>query len=139
MPLRRTLTLANLNDENQPEKANLLLSLSPAADPSDVIEKDQCKEGVIGSLAISRPPFTVLVQPYTMVRPSTSISLRQSSPLGPCQYLLPGRPVFPRSICEPDLYRQALKMSARQAKRRVRRMEGKKFGGSTFHRKNTLV
>lgn len=35
-------------------------------------------------------------------------SCRASSPLSPNRYLLPGRPVFPRSRQEPDLYRKAI-------------------------------
>ncbi|KAF8879322.1 hypothetical protein CPB84DRAFT_1626623, partial [Gymnopilus junonius] len=38
---------------------------------------------------------------------------RSSSPLNPAQHPLPGRPVFPRSKPEPDLYRTAIKMRMR--------------------------
>ena len=126
MPLRRTLTLANLNDENQSEKNNPLSF--PPADPPDVIESNN-------SLTADRPPLAVLVQPYTRVCPSTTTSLpRKSSPLGPHPYLLLGQPLFPPSVRKPDLYRQALKKSARQvihkAKRHhICRMEKKKLGG----------
>ena len=37
-------------------------------------------------------------------------------PLGPHRYSLPGHPVFPPSVQELDLYRLALKNSARHAK-----------------------
>lgn len=40
-------------------------------------------------------------------------SLRASSPLSPKRHLLPGRPVFPRSKQEPDLYRLAIKTCMR--------------------------
>jgi hypothetical protein len=80
MPLRRTVTLANLNDysdENQYQSQK--------------------------------------------TNPQSSLSLpRQSSPLSPCQNSLPGRPLFPPSGQKPDLYREALKRSARQAARQAR-------------------
>lgn len=144
-PLRRTLTVANLNDENQIEKGNQLLLFPPAAHLPDVIEKGagQRKEGAISSFAMYGLPFAVsavLVQPSsTTVHPfifkppvMTTSSPRQSSPLGPCQNLLPGRPVFPPSVRERDLYRQALKKSARQAQRlkHIRRTERKNLGGA---------
>jgi hypothetical protein len=44
----------------------------------------------------------------------TTSALRRSSPLGPHQHSLPGRPVFPPSAHEPHLYRQALRKSAHQ-------------------------
>ncbi|KAF9443499.1 hypothetical protein P691DRAFT_797347 [Macrolepiota fuliginosa MF-IS2] len=40
-------------------------------------------------------------------------SFRASSPLSPKRHLLPGRPVFPRSKPEPDLYRLAIKTCMR--------------------------
>jgi hypothetical protein len=128
-PLRRTFTLANLNDENQSEKNNSLSFPLPPADPPDVMESN--------SLVVDRPPLAVLVQPYTKVYLSTTASLpRKSSPLGPHPYLLPKRPLFPPSVRKPNLYRQALTKSARQvrqAKRRlmihIHRMKKKKVGG----------
>ena len=127
-PLRRTLTLANLNiglnDENQPEKNNPQSLSLPPADPQ-VIMIDRY---------IDRPPLAIIVQPpCTTTSPTTTMSLpRKSSPLGSHPYLLPGRPVFPPSVRKPNLYRQALKKSARlvrQAKRdHIRRMEKKELG-----------
>jgi len=128
-PLRRTLTLANFNDENQcnqPEKTNPLSFSLPPADTQDIV--------------VDRRPLAILVQPCTSTRvcpsifkpPATTTSLpRKSSPLGPHPYSVPGRPVFPRSARKPDLYRQSLKKSARlvcQAKRQIRRMEKKELG-----------
>jgi hypothetical protein len=130
-PLRRTLTLANLNiglnDENQPEKNNPALSFSlPPADPQFIMN--------------NRPPLAILLvqlctttSPSIFKPPATTMSLpRKSSPLGSHPYLLPGRPVFPPSVRKPDLYRQALKKSARlvrQAKRdHIHRMEKKALG-----------
>ena len=40
--------------------------------------------------------------------PTVASTPRQSSPLAPTRSWLPGRPVFPRSKAEPDLYRKAL-------------------------------
>ena len=57
--------------------------------------------------------MTFLIKPPTTTPQAFP---RLSSPLGPHQYSLPGRPVFPPSIRELDLYRLALKKSARQAK-----------------------
>jgi hypothetical protein len=139
MPLRRTPTIANLNaSDDNPSSEPFRLSL-PAA---DLPEKDQCKEGAI-SIPIHRLPFAVLKQPYTTVHPSifkppvmTTSLPRRSSLLGPCQYLLPARPIFPPSVRKQNLYRQVLKKSARQA-RHIRRMGKKKLGG--LHRQNTLV
>lgn len=114
-PLRRTFTLANLNDENQSEKKNSISFPLPPADPPDVMESN--------SLAVDRPPLAVLVQPYTKVYPSTTASLpRKSSPLGPHPYLLPKRPLFPPSVRKPNLYRQALTKSARQVRQAKRRL-----------------
>lgn len=135
MPLRRTHTFANLNilnDENQLQDNDPLWLSLPAADPPDAIIEKGHSPGIY-----DRRPFAVLAQPYTsMACPSTfkpavttTCLPRQSSPLGPCQSLLPGRPIFPPSVCKPDLYRQALKKSARQAKKHIRRMERKKLGG----------
>lgn len=136
-PLRRTLalanlTFANLNDENQPEITN------PLPVPSIV------KPPVATSLPRQSSPFdprplrrtltyltlanlNVENQPQKnnpLLMPSiikaTSLP-RQSSPLGPCQHLLPVRPVFPRSVRKPNLYRQALKKSARLANQSRRR------------------
>ena len=123
MPLRRSFAIANLNDlndENQPEKINL-----PATDPSQDVREKERAISINNSLASYRPPFAVLMQPYTTtVHPSifqspvmTASLPRQSSLLGPCQHLLPVWPVFPPSIRKPDLYHQALKKSTRQAKR----------------------
>lgn len=42
-------------------------------------------------------------------------SLRASSPLSPKRHLLPGRPVFPRSKREPNLYRQAIQTCMRHS------------------------
>ena len=99
-PLRCTPTLANLNDENQPEKINLpTLSLpASATDPPYVI--DTCPSIFKPPLA---PPMTTLASLH-----------RQSSLLGRHQYLLPGRPIFPPSVRKPNLYHQALKKFHRQ-------------------------
>jgi hypothetical protein len=135
-PLRRTLTIANLNDENQTETGNQLLSFPPAAHLPDVIEKGagQRKEGAISSFAESGPPFAVSTVHPSIFQPPvmTTSSPRQSSPLSPCQNLLPGRPVFPPSVRKRDLYRQALKKSARQAQRlgHIHRMKRKNLGGA---------
>jgi hypothetical protein len=62
-------------------------------------------------------PFDV--QPTFFIKlPTTTPQAfpRLSSPLGPCRYSLPGWPVFPPSVRKLDLYRRALKKSARQAK-----------------------
>jgi hypothetical protein len=137
MPLKRTFTLADLNDESQP-KENHLLSLSPP-DSLDVRKKD--KERAI----------SILVKPYTTICPSIfnlkppimTISSpptpRQSSPLSPCQNLHPGRPVFPPSKKKANLYRQAIKKSAQQAqahqaKRHICMMEleRKNLGGLNY-------
>ena len=111
----------------------------PAAGPRDVIE-NQCEEGVvaIGSLAVLVKPYTI--RPSTLKLPVMTTYLpRRTSPLGPQQHLLPGRPVFPPSIHKPDLYRQALKKSTLQAKKRhIRHMERKNLGGRP-RRQNTLI
>ena len=131
MPLRRTVTFANINNENQSENINPLQSLHG-------LDQRQIKKDIDGS------PSTLSAVCLQTVRPSifnvfnppvmTTYSPRQSSPLGPCQNLLPGRPIFPTSKKKQDLYRQALKKSARQAylKRHIRCMglEKKKLGAS---------
>lgn len=103
MPLQRTLTLSNLNDEN------LLKENNPMRCPS-----------IFKSL---KPPFMTTSPPTP----------RQSSPLGPCQNLLPAWPVFPPSKKKSDLYRQVLKKSVtvRQG-RHIRRMglERKNLGAT---------
>ena len=134
MPLQRTFSFANLNNENQPEKINL--SLSPLA--TDTVRfRHSCKEarrdeGAIDDLpsavspsAISPSAISVVpVQPSgTYTPPSifkglviTTSTPRKSSPLGPCPYFLPGRPVFPPSVRKQDLYRQALRKSVHRSK-----------------------
>jgi hypothetical protein len=102
-PLRRTPTLANLNNENQPEKINPpTLSLpASATDPPYVV-------GTTFRPSIFKPP------------PTTTSLRRQSSPLGPHQYLLPGWPIYPPSVRKPNLYRQALKKFHRQVLQELR-------------------
>jgi hypothetical protein len=93
--------LSSYDPKIYPEAASII---SGPSQPSDV-----------GS-SISEPP--------TMMKPS----LRQSSPLGPRQHSLPGRPIFPPSVRKPDLYRHVLKKSARRTKIAVRHA-GKESGG----------
>lgn len=128
-PLRRNLTFANLNtsvlndhDENQHEyqsgEKNLSQTLSPpAADPHF--------EMLLNST--SSTTSSIIKLP-----PTTTPFLRQTSPLGPRQYSLPGRPIFPPSVKKQDLYRLALKKSARQARQAkmyIRNMVKKDLGG----------
>ncbi|KAF8798244.1 hypothetical protein BYT27DRAFT_7264838 [Phlegmacium glaucopus] len=122
MPLQRTITFANLIDENQSENINPLESLHG-------LDQRQTKKDP----AIDGSPFTLSAVCLQMAHPSifnppvvTTYSPRQSSPLGPCPYLLPGWPIFPPSVRKSDLYRQALKKSARQAKKHIHRMERNK-------------
>lgn len=86
------------------------------------------------SLAIDNSP-SAYSGTYTTTRLSifkplvTKMSTpRQSSPLGPCQYMLPGQPAFPPSARKLDLYHQALKRSARQTRRHIP-CTGQKAGG----------
>jgi len=51
-----------------------------------------------------------IASPITITR-----THRTSSPLSPSRTILPGRPVFPRSKQEPDLYRVAIKTHMRSS------------------------
>jgi hypothetical protein len=95
-PLRRTLTLANIFDENQYLSEQYNANLPSTAQPHTTVF----------NLPATTTPFP-----------------RRSSPLGLHQHTLPGRPVFPPSIRKPDFYRQALKRSFRQAQRAKRYMK----------------
>jgi hypothetical protein len=66
------------------------------------------------AMVISNGSFITASQFIFKLPVGTMSSLRQSSPLGPHQHSLPGRPVFPPSVHEPDLYRRALRKSAHQ-------------------------
>ena len=61
-----------------------------------------------------KPPSQVILpsvaSPITVTR-----THRTSSPLSPLRTVLPGRPVFPRSKQEPDLYRVAIKTHMRSS------------------------
>jgi len=59
--------------------------------------------------SISTPshPIPIATPQCRLPKPGSS-QLRSSSPLAPTRTLLPGRPVFPRSKPEPDLYRKAI-------------------------------
>ena len=61
-----------------------------------------------------KPPSQVILpsvaSPITVAR-----THRTSSPLSPLRTVLPGRPVFPRSKQEPDLYRVAIKTHMRSS------------------------
>ncbi|KXN84881.1 hypothetical protein AN958_12011 [Leucoagaricus sp. SymC.cos] len=70
------------------------------------------------SRSLTRTTTLLDVTSLTNMKPSSSsgsapfrvpTSCRASSPLSPNRHLLPGRPVFPRSKPEPDLYRLAIK------------------------------
>jgi hypothetical protein len=67
------------------------------------------------SIVTRRNP-TPLKAPPQVILPSVSSPIttvrtpRTSSPLSPSRTVLPGRPVFPKSKPEPDLYRTAIKM-----------------------------
>ena len=141
MPLQCTVTFVNLRDENQPKKINPQLLSPPAIHPPDVKHVKGTRSQMhsllnVSDLAINDFPSAVPMQSsgtYSTVYPSILIlpgvtSLRQSSPLGPSQHLLRGRPIFPPSACKPDLYCQALKKSAKQTRRCILRT-GKKSKG----------
>jgi hypothetical protein len=56
----------------------------------------------------SSPSLTQIILP-SVSNPVVQIrTFRSSSPLAPTRTVLPGRPVFPRSKAEPDLYRKAI-------------------------------
>ncbi|KAF5359320.1 hypothetical protein D9756_003030 [Leucocoprinus leucothites] len=76
-------------------------SLSRTTTLLDVTSLANKAESTTTSLSCNPTPFRV---------PSTC---RASSPLSPKRHLLPGRPVFPRSKAEPDLYRLAIKTCMR--------------------------
>jgi hypothetical protein len=57
-----------------------------------------------------RGPPAQIILPSPSKPVTTLLTPRSSSPLSPKRFTLPGRPVFPRSKPEPDLYRTAIKM-----------------------------
>ncbi|KDR78780.1 hypothetical protein GALMADRAFT_209168 [Galerina marginata CBS 339.88] len=59
-----------------------------------------------------KPPSQIIL-PSRSSPTTTLLTHRTSSPLSPMRVPLPGRPIFPRSRPEPDLYRTALKMRMR--------------------------
>jgi hypothetical protein len=58
----------------------------------------------------SRGAPSQIILPSPSAPKATIVTPRTSSPLSPVRTALPGRPVFPRSKAEPDLYRTAIKM-----------------------------
>ncbi|KAF8797435.1 hypothetical protein BYT27DRAFT_7204610 [Phlegmacium glaucopus] len=68
----------------------------------------------IKRVALPKAPSQVILpsvaSPITITR-----THRTSSPLSPSRTVLPGRPVFPRSKPEPDLYRVAIKTNMRSS------------------------
>ena len=84
-----------------------------------------------------QPSGTYTVGPSIFNPPvMTMSSLHQSSLLGPCQSSLPGWPIFPPSVREPDLYCRALEKSACQTIHRTRKKLGgvEKSAHQTIHR-----
>jgi hypothetical protein len=115
MPLSRTTTLANLNDFSA-ENQYLFTPITPLSSCRTVTlanlkEYQSQKNNPQSELSLSPPRW------------------RQSSPLSPRQYSRLARPKFPPSVRKLDLYRQALRGSARQALRRhIRSRENRELG-----------
>jgi hypothetical protein len=150
-PLQRTLSCANINDENHPPAPDLpLKSLCPAHQVSEMSALTPLPNenhdprtnplrsqtgsfhgmSLLNSLSAAPTPTRSSTQRTATIRHkcfsldcrqvatvhsglcvlmATMSTPRRSSLLGPRQYLLPGRPIFPPSIHEPNLYRRVLK------------------------------
>jgi hypothetical protein len=125
MPLQRTLSFINLNvlnDENQPEKPNPLQYYNN----QHQIEKAQ-RNGVISNFTGNDDsPSSSASGTYTIFYPfikspvSTTLTPRQSSPLGPRQCSIPPRPVYPPSVRKQHLYRHVLKKQAKKHWKEIR-------------------
>lgn len=124
MPLQRTVSFINLNtlnDENQPERTNPLQYY-------DYQHIGKAENGVISSFTSTTDDspsssLTYTVYPSIFKSPvSRTFTPRQSSPLGPRQCSLPGRPVYPPSVCKKNLYRCVLKNQAKKHWKEIRRI-----------------
>jgi hypothetical protein len=119
---------------NEGAVTSLAIDDSPSAVSQAVSPEQLSGPCMVGPPIIKLPTMMTATSSFITVNPSIynlpvgpTSSLRQSSPLGPNQHSLPGWPVFPRSVREPDLYRLALRRFARQ-KLHIRRT-GRKSGG----------
>ena len=126
MPLRRTTTLANLNDFSD-ENQYLFTPITPLS---------SCRTIILANLKEYQ---------FQKNNPQSESSLspprqRQSSPLSPRQYSRLARPKFPPSVNRKlDLYRQALRSSARQARQRyIRGREKRELGCAAEAKKDQI-
>jgi len=113
MPLSRTTTLANLNDFSD-ENQYLFTPITPLSS-CHTITLANLKEYQSQK---NNPQYESSLSPPHW---------RQSSPLSPRQYSRIAQPEFPPSVRKLDLYRQALRRSARQA-RHIRSREKRELG-----------
>jgi len=113
IPYNRSLQY--YKDQRQRQKAHLNRSFEPItihiipeprSRPPDVRHSPPQPSKRHPTLTASPPKVgrPIIKLPTTIATPFP----RQSSPLAPTRSSLPGRPVFPRSKPEPDLYRKAL-------------------------------
>jgi hypothetical protein len=84
------------------------------AQPSPTLKPHKVTFNTIKRVSPPKAPSQVILpsvdSPITITR-----THRTSSPLSPSRTVLPGRPVFPRSKQEPDLYRVAIKTHMRSS------------------------
>ncbi len=134
LPYHRTLAYykeQRVRRKKLPSPADQLtvrtVALTPTT-PSSALPQPQTQPQSITKprSSISKPPHSIATTkrspptprgpPAQIILPSPSkpvttlLTPRSSSPLSPKRLTLPGRPVFPRSKAEPDLYRTAIKM-----------------------------
>jgi len=110
VPYNRSLQY--YKDQRQKQKAQLNRSVEPIT--IRIVPEPRSRLPTVRHTT-PQPSKPATASPPTVGKPIVKLPVsvpsffpRQSSPLAPTQSPLPGRPVFPRSKPEPDLYRKAL-------------------------------
>ncbi|KAF8969104.1 hypothetical protein BDZ97DRAFT_1796042, partial [Flammula alnicola] len=99
------LTIRTRQDVTRPQTTQKPQQPQPAAQaPSSATKPQSTPKPRKVTFSTKRNNIALRIVAVTIVR-----THRTSSPLSPTRTVLPGRPVFPRSRQEPDLYRTAIK------------------------------
>lgn len=122
IPYHRTMQYYKEQRDRERRRGQMNRSVEPITIRirSDVVARPTVRryptpQPLMSAAPASQTPSRSVPSSSKCAPPTVYTPPRQSSPLSPARATIPGRPVFPRSKAEPDLYRKAIKTSMKKS------------------------